>query len=61
MVGFETTQSDYQIKGTSDWTFARTAITVPEGTSMVRVRIGIGSLDNQGGKVWFDDIKINPS
>ena len=58
MIGFATTQKDYPIKGTSDWTFAKTDFSVPEGTSEVRVRIGISAPDNLGGKVWFDDIKI---
>jgi hypothetical protein len=58
MVGFFTTQRTYQIQGTTNWTEVKTDFTVPEGTKEVRIRAGITSPENNGGKVWFDDIKI---
>ncbi len=58
MIGFSTTQQTYQIKGTTNWTEVKTDFTVPEGTKEVRIRAGIASPKNNGGKVWFDDIKI---
>ena len=36
----------------------KTDFTVPEDTKEVRIRIGISSPENNGGQVWFDDIKI---
>ena len=61
MLGFATTQRDYPVSGTSDWTKVRTAFTVPEGTAEVRIRAGIAVPENIGGKVWFDDIDIRES
>ena len=58
MIGYATTQRDYQIKGINDWTLAKTNFTVPEGTKEVRIRMGISSPKNNGGEVWFDDIKF---
>jgi len=58
MLGFATTQKDYPIKGTSDWTRVGTVFTVPEGTAEVRVRAGVATRENRGGKGWFDDIQI---
>lgn len=58
MIGFFTTQRDYQIKGTSDWVLVKTDFIVPESTKEVRIRAGIASPKNNGGKVWFDDIEI---
>lgn len=59
MIGFATTQADFPIKGTSDWTYAEKDFTIPEGTKELRVRVGIATPINRGGKVWFDDIKIH--
>ena len=61
MLGFATTQRDYPVSGTSDWTKVRTAFTVPEGTAAVRICAGIAVPENIGGKVWFDDIDIRES
>ena len=58
IISFSTTQREYQIQGTTNWTLVKTNFTVPEGTKEVRVRAGIASPENNGGKVWFDDIKI---
>ena len=58
MIGFATTQNSHPVQGTTDWTLVKTDFTVPDGTKEVRIRAGIASLKNNGGKVWFDDIKI---
>lgn len=55
---FFTTQREYPISGTNEWTLVKTDFAVPEGTKDVRIRIGISSPENNGGQVWFDDIKI---
>ncbi|MCX6173685.1 MAG: hypothetical protein NTZ27_02910 [Ignavibacteriales bacterium] len=58
MKGFFTTQKEYPIKGNKDWTLVKTDFIVPEGTATVTIRAGISAPVNNGGKVWFDDIKI---
>ena len=58
LIGFATNQNSQPVKGTSDWTLVETDFTVPDGTEQVRIRAGIASPINNGGKVWFDDISI---
>lgn len=58
MLGGATTQKDYPIMGTSDWTQVATVFTVPDGTAEVRIRAGISAPENRGGRVWFDDIRV---
>jgi hypothetical protein len=58
MLGFATTQADYPITGTTEWTEVKTILSVPEGTAMVVVRAGIAAPENNGGKIWIDDITI---
>jgi hypothetical protein len=53
-----TTQREYKIIGSNDWTPVKVAYTVPSGTGEVRIRAGIRAPDNIGGKVWFDDIQV---
>jgi len=58
MLGFETTQRDYPVTGTTDWTQVGTVFTVPAGTAEVRIRAGIATPDNRGGRAWFDGLSI---
>jgi hypothetical protein len=58
LVGFATTQADFPLRGTHDWTRVGLVIEVPQGTEQLRIRAGIAAPDNRGGKVWFDDIAI---
>ncbi|MBC8179645.1 hypothetical protein H8E88_00835 [candidate division KSB1 bacterium] len=58
IIGFSTNQNSHPVQGTTDWTLVKTDFTVPDGTKEVRIRAGITSPKNNGGKVWFDDIKI---
>lgn len=58
MVGFASTQGDYNVTGTSDWQQVGVVFTVPDDTGDVRIRAGIAAPDNRGGKVWFDDLRI---
>jgi hypothetical protein len=58
MLGFTTTQKDYPITGTSDWTQVETVFTVPAGTSEILIRAGIATPENRGGRVWFDDLSV---
>lgn len=58
MLGSATTQRDYSITGTTDWTKVEVVFTVPEGTGAVVIRAGMAAPDNRGGKAWFDDLRI---
>ena len=58
MIGFFTNQGKHSVIGTTDWTLVKYDFTVSEGTKEVRVRAGIQAPDDNGGKVSFDDIKI---
>ena len=58
MLGFTTTQKDHPIMGTSDWTQVGIVFTVPAGTAAVRIRAGIATPENRGGRVWFDDLRV---
>ena len=58
IINFSSNQYSHPVQGTTDWTLVKTDFTVPDGTKEVRIRAGIASPENNGGKVWFDDIKI---
>lgn len=58
IIGFSSNQFSHPVQGTTDWTLVKSDFTVPEGTKEIRIRAGIASPKNNGGKVWFDDIKI---
>ena len=58
MIGFFTNQGKQPVSGTTDWKFVKYDFSAPEGTEEVRIRAGLQAPDNNGGKVWFDDIKI---
>ena len=58
VLGYGSTERDYPVLGTSDWTRVATVFSVPEGTVAVRLRAGISSPQNIGGKAWFDNIQI---
>jgi hypothetical protein len=58
IIGFATNQHSHPVRGTTSWTLVKTDFTVPDGTKAVRIRAGIASPKNNGGKVWFDDIQI---
>jgi hypothetical protein len=56
--GGATTQFAFPVTGTTDWTRVSTLLTVPEGTSSVRIRAGLSSQDNPRAKAWFDDLSL---
>ena len=60
ILGGASTQTTFPVTGTTDWTRVSTRLTVPEGTSVVRIRAGLSSRDNLGAKAWFDDISLVP-
>ncbi|MBN2072308.1 MAG: carbohydrate binding domain-containing protein [Candidatus Krumholzibacteriota bacterium] len=57
-LGLVSTEHDYKVLGTSDWTEVKTTIKIPEGTWRVVILAGILGHANPGGKVWFDDISV---
>jgi hypothetical protein len=60
IVGVTSTKMTYPVQGTTDWTRVSTRLTVPEGTSELRIRARLSSRDNRGAKAWFDDILLAP-
>ncbi|HEY7544462.1 MAG TPA: hypothetical protein VID27_06255 [Blastocatellia bacterium] len=58
MLAFATTYGNLQVKGTTDWTEVSVMFQVPKKTKVVRIRAGIATNFNTGGKAWFDDIDI---
>ena len=58
MLGGARTETGFPVLGTTDWTHVATVFSVPEGVGQARIRAGISSKDNIGGKVWFDSIEI---
>jgi hypothetical protein len=58
IIGGATTQRAFPITGTTDWIRVRTQLTVPEGTSVVRIRAGLSSQGNPNAKAWFDDLSL---
>jgi len=59
-LGFATTERQYPVTGTTGWIRVSTHLTVPEGTSIVRIRAGLSSQNNRGAKAWFDDLALVP-
>lgn len=58
MLAFATTYGNVTVKGTSDWSDVSVMFQVPKKTKVVRIRAGIATNFNNGGKAWFDDIEI---
>lgn len=58
MLAFATTYGNVTVKGASDWTEVSVMFQVPKKTKVVRIRAGIATNFNNGGKAWFDDIEI---
>ncbi|MEW6208793.1 MAG: hypothetical protein AB1631_10525 [Acidobacteriota bacterium] len=58
MLAFATTYGNVSVKGTSDWTEVSVAFQVPKKTRTIRIRAGVATNFNTGGKAWFDDIEI---
>lgn len=58
LLNMGTTQKSHPILGSSDWTLAKATFRIPEGTGEVRIRAGISTPINRGGKVWFDDFSL---
>lgn len=57
-LAFATTEGDYVISGTTDWTRVWTVVTVPEGTASVVIRALGAATAGKGGAVWYDDIVL---
>lgn len=58
IIGSASTTNGYSVTGTKDWQLIKTIFTIPKSTSKILIRIGIISSENNGGKVWFDDVQI---
>lgn len=60
MLGSATTETLHPVTGTQNWKQVKTLFKIPPGTIKALIIAGIGSSQNSGGKVWFDDINIAP-
>ncbi len=58
MVGVTSTLQDNFIKGTRNWVPVKKTISIPKGTTKILLKAALQSLGNNGGRVWFDDIRI---
>ena len=54
------TKSRDPVTGNTNWKRVDLMIKIPSGTDKVLLIAGVESKDNEGGKVWFDDISITP-
>ena len=59
LVASISTKSRFQITGTSNWKRVDMIIKIPSGIDKVLLIAGVPSKNNDGGKVWFDDISIS--
>ena len=59
IVGTASTSQNYSVTGTKNWQRVKTIFSVPKGTTKILIRAGITSYENNGGRVWFDDVQIN--
>lgn len=60
MIGSASTARVSPVTGSQNWKEAKTLFKIPAGTKKILLIAGIGSSQNSGGKVWFDDINIVP-
>ncbi|MEW6701698.1 MAG: hypothetical protein AB1298_03175, partial [Bacteroidota bacterium] len=58
IIGRASTEQMYSLTGTKDWRYLKTIFTIPKGMVKVLLVAGVRSSENNGGKVWFDDIQI---
>ena len=56
---YANTEHKTEVLGTTDWVRVATNFIVPEDTWRVVILAGIPGHSNPGGRVWFDDIKID--
>ena len=59
LIGIASTLKGNIMTGTKDWELIKVIFKVPAATSKVIIKAGLNSSTNAGGKVWFDDIKVN--
>ena len=48
----------YNLTGTKNWRLVNSIFKIPKGTNRVLILVGVSSTQNNGGKVWFDDIQF---
>jgi hypothetical protein len=59
ILGTVSTEKTHPLAGTKNWRPVTTIFMVPRGTDKTLLFANVRSMDNIGGKVWFDDIAIN--
>ena len=58
LIGRVSTENKYRITGTRNWQLVKTIFEIPKETTKVLILARVGSYENNGGKVWFDDIQL---
>lgn len=58
LIGRVTTENKYKITGTKNWQLVKTIFEIPKETTKILILARVGSYENKGGKVWFDDIQL---
>lgn len=58
MIGNASTKKTFSISGTKNWQRAKIIFQIPKGTTKIFIKAGIQSSENEGGKVWFDDLQL---
>jgi hypothetical protein len=58
LLAFARTPSRTLTGDVQEWEPITTSVTVPEGTALFRVRIGIPSTGNAGGTAYVDDVSV---
>lgn len=60
LIGTISTKERFPITGTNNWKKVSIIFKIPPKVNKILLFAGVNGLDNDGGKVWFDDISITP-
>jgi len=58
MLAFAHTGAERLDKDITEWRTLEGYVTIPDGTDLARLRVGMSSVGNVGGTAWFDDVEV---
>jgi hypothetical protein len=58
MLAFAHTGAQLLDKDLTEWKTLEAYVTIPPGTDLARLRVGMSSVGNVGGTAWFDDVEV---
>ncbi len=58
LIGTISTKDRFPIVGTNNWKRVNVIFKIPPKVNKILLFAGVDGLDNDGGKVWFDDISL---